>query len=569
MYELVCKVAVMFLVPSQKFTDTLFRQRMRYPFLPTSTNEIVLQLQELNAYGGIPAAFEETRDGSNRIVLFTDAYALSLFPTERGGGYLITYIDPLHWRHLRRLRRGYLRLCAHGWQAVLESREIPPNSNNHWQDLEGSWKQLEGFQQQHRKEQMQQDARARAYENYLQTLSSLIELTRELEQDKARREKSVFYTQVDPAGEKNYDASDTYIFHLASHTQGGENEYVQIREAPDLQGRIVGLDGQRMTVKFFNAIDFARLRRQGTFDPMPNQTVFKKQHMAVQTLYDGNMCNKQLLPVLVDREYQSYDSVPISPSDSLNIRQLKAFQRALAVPDLLLVLGPPGTGKTRTITEIAKACSDRHLRLLVTSKTHKAVDNVLRNLSPDLTVLRFGRADRVASDIHPRLISVQAREMQKNLLDRTETLARHLESLLTQKVQIERGLQQLHAIHDQLASLERKLAVLKQQVYELGQQIDRPFRPRLASLSNQLQRYSALCSRLQQKIQRISARRTIWEQKRQQQHFSIKWFFVLLIIFWTFRLGRSQEALLKGGQLYEEAHSKNQQVDFDKIMGRQ
>ncbi|MEV7970652.1 AAA domain-containing protein [Sphaerisporangium sp. NPDC088356] len=58
-----------------------------------------------------------------------------------------------------------------------------------------------------------------------------------------------------------------------------------------------------------------------------------------------------------------------------------AFRRALAVPDMLLVLGPPGTGKTRTITEIAVACTGRGERVLITSHTNRAVWSSCRRTS--------------------------------------------------------------------------------------------------------------------------------------------------------------------------------------------
>ncbi len=80
----------------------------------------------------------------------------------------------------------------------------------------------------------------------------------------------------------------------------------------------------------------------------------------------------------------------MSPPRPLDADQLKAYRMALGVQDLLLVLGPPGTGKTRTITQIARSTAlgmagvRAPARVLITSHTHRAVDNVLTRLPRDL-----------------------------------------------------------------------------------------------------------------------------------------------------------------------------------------
>ena len=105
--------------------------------------------------------------------------------------------------------------------------------------------------------------------------------------------------------------------------------------------------------------------------------------------------------------------------------QLSAFQRALAVPDLLLILGPPGTGKTRTITEIAAACTARGERVLVTSHTNRAVDNVLEQLPEDIRVVRVGNEDAITGRARGLMVENHLIVLRDQILASTEgTVAR-------------------------------------------------------------------------------------------------------------------------------------------------
>ncbi|HHS96326.1 MAG TPA: hypothetical protein ENK08_00265, partial [Chloroflexi bacterium] len=112
--------------------------------------------------------------------------------------------------------------------------------------------------------------------------------------------------------------------------------------------------------------------------------------------------------------------MPENPGEGpLNPSQNRALQCALAVEDLFLILGPPGTGKTRTITEMVNRLAREGKRTLVTSKNNLAVDNVLTRLR-GLRVVRIGHEDRVAPDARHLLIDEQARAMQREIVASTE-----------------------------------------------------------------------------------------------------------------------------------------------------
>ena len=87
------------------------------------------------------------------------------------------------------------------------------------------------------------------------------------------------------------------------------------------------------------------------------------------------------------------------PTDTIfNIDQHNALDLCLRAKDYALVLGMPGTGKTTLIAELIKILVKNGKKILLTSYTHSAVDNILlKLLDTDFKTIRLG-AER---KIHP------------------------------------------------------------------------------------------------------------------------------------------------------------------------
>jgi len=186
-----------------------------------------------------------------------------------------------------------------------------------------------------------------------------------------------------------------------------------IRDAPDLKGRVQEIEGAKLTLKFETKIDRKRIPDYGVLEPVVSPIIYQKQCAALETIRAREAKNVHLLSVLASHMYQPYQPDPIQQECDEDLKlltseQFEAFRRALTVPDMLMVLGPPGTGKTRTITEIARYSGSRHQRVLVTSGTHKAVDNVLERMPPDLIVLRVGHENNISEKMRPHIIDAQA-----------------------------------------------------------------------------------------------------------------------------------------------------------------
>lgn len=81
-----------------------------------------------------------------------------------------------------------------------------------------------------------------------------------------------------------------------------------------------------------------------------------------------------------------------------NPNQHEAIRLALSEAPLVLIKGPPGTGKTTVITEIVRQLIKQNKKVLVCSQTHQAVRNVLERLHRvgEFRMLRHGDADNLS-----------------------------------------------------------------------------------------------------------------------------------------------------------------------------
>ena len=114
----------------------------------------------------------------------------------------------------------------------------------------------------------------------------------------------------------------------------------------------------------------------------------------------------------------SRDCDPMKSVDTLDECQTGVLDATLTLEDngLILVIGPPGSGKTRTIAETARRLAERGQRVLVLSHTNVAVDNALERLL-DLgfeRVYRVGRPSKVSDRLKPYMIDERARMMVWN-----------------------------------------------------------------------------------------------------------------------------------------------------------
>lgn len=159
---------------------------------------------------------------------------------------------------------------------------------------------------------------------------------------------------------------------------------------------------------------------------------YKRQINAIKNYQLGNITNTELRNYLFQPENLEYlakglgllnaeleiistdmKGSPVNFKDA----QIDAIKKSLYRPPITIIQGPPGTGKTTVITEIIRQiiAKDKQAKILITSQTNLAVDNVLSRMS-DISEISFIRLGR---NIEDSVISEHSFENKLNLWARS------------------------------------------------------------------------------------------------------------------------------------------------------
>lgn len=99
------------------------------------------------------------------------------------------------------------------------------------------------------------------------------------------------------------------------------------------------------------------------------------------------------------------------------VRQLEAKQLATNTPDVALIHGPPGTGKTTVISDIIEVLAKKRQRVLLVAPTHVALDNVLEKVGnrASVTAIRLGSSKNVEEQAHQFLLQNRSKDLVQRL----------------------------------------------------------------------------------------------------------------------------------------------------------
>ncbi|HEX8434379.1 AAA domain-containing protein [Archangium sp.] len=156
-------------------------------------------------------------------------------------------------------------------------------------------------------------------------------------------------------------------------------------------------------------------------DRVPNDVTFERVRAGlarVKALDKGAARRKR--EVLLGNEPPRFDNLrDFSPSRPLNPEQQDAVARALAAEDFFLVHGPPGTGKSTVLAEVAAQAVSQGHRLLCTAASNAAVDHLLDLcLDKGLRAVRVGHPARVTPRLQQHTLDLIVEDHPDRVLSR-------------------------------------------------------------------------------------------------------------------------------------------------------
>lgn len=197
----------------------------------------------------------------------------------------------------------------------------------------------------------------------------------------------------------------------------------------------------KMTVLFDELFQVDTMLPAGIISLEYNSVQLEVRQGVIEDLRNGTSPAKYLDDVLGNDSFADFTKKDLdelmkdlqSSDRPPNESQLDAIKRGIETNDALLVLGPPGTGKTTVILEWVKHfVLKEEKRVLISSQNNKAVDNVLERLAQeqDIDTIRVGSEEKVQTNVQHLMYEQRAFELQKNIIEANEKFTGETEKQL-------------------------------------------------------------------------------------------------------------------------------------------
>jgi serine/threonine protein kinase len=299
-----------------------------------------------------------------------------------------------------------LKRRDHAYRIRMEARQAEPSSRA---EAKQALTDLQIAVVAHEREEearQRLEERQRIFWTWRHTLDAKVDLERE-------REDPLNYDHYEVAGRDVF-------FHLrdaAAKGVLGQSRRVQLIGGDYVVGLVTDLRGDSLVLSVVTG-DTSRIPRSGVLriDNRAARVAVRRQHAAVEAVQYKQALRPDLDELLIEPERaRPPTTVPavVFLQAGLDQPKQEAVTAALGTQDFLVVHGPPGTGKTKFITELVlQTARDKGARILVTSQTHAALDNALENLKaadPSLKMVRIARPEdpRVSPDVADFLLGAQ------------------------------------------------------------------------------------------------------------------------------------------------------------------
>lgn len=268
----------------------------------------------------------------------------------------------------------------------------------------------------------------------LDLAASYVSLSDDLEDKNAREAGDLFYREfrgVDAAEHKRFNRPSYAFFTRNTDIDSfstGTSVAVSLSEDEKYSGSITDVtlkeDHAEIVIMFNEHIDVEKLPKQGSMYIEPMHVASRVQNEAINKIRTGKV--NYLNTVLGRHSSSGFDHKNLTKLDKAmdaenyppNPSQKEGIKKGINTKDILMVMGPPGTGKTTVIEKwIDYFVNTEHKRVLVSSQNNSAVDNVLTKFKDmkSIQMLRLGQELKISSDVQPFMFVNRITELEERI----------------------------------------------------------------------------------------------------------------------------------------------------------
>lgn len=223
----------------------------------------------------------------------------------------------------------------------------------------------------------------------------------------------------------------------------------------------------------------AALYRYLVYDNRAEKAKIDRQKKTLDSFYHGFVKNPFLASYLFVPETLGKSESVLGElewfGNRLNDSQKEAVRKALASNSIFLLQGPPGTGKTEVIAEITAQYVKQGKKVLVSSETHKAIDNVFDRLPkiPEIRPLRLipSQSNKDSEYSPEKLVD----NLYEGISSRLDKRIKQYENFTEMKNSFGEKMKDLRFRYDQLLRMEkscRDIQSKKKKLQDEAEEID-------------------------------------------------------------------------------------------------
>lgn len=215
----------------------------------------------------------------------------------------------------------------------------------------------------------------------------------------------------------------------------GQNRLIRLPNGGSVSGEIERVTADELVLYCARSQDLSRVPKSGTLelDNRLARSAFKRQKEALDSVRFRRNVRPDLKDILTAK-------IPPRPpvsrgvsffQEKLDDDKRTGIRAAIASRDILVVEGPPGTGKTKFITELVAQtlADDANSRVLISSQTHVALDHAFASIEKlairegiEFRAVRIARKDdeRVSKGVEHLLLEKRVKGWLSTAMARSE-----------------------------------------------------------------------------------------------------------------------------------------------------